>query len=293
MILATSLFAGKEPDALANDNDFKEDIDAIKAFAEKGVVEAQAVLSLYYLVGLYGVSHDFNESSKWAKKAAEQGDAGSQIRLATFYARGDGVRKSKSKSFKWSKKAAEQEHPEGQYMTAFNYMMGEGVRKNKKEGIKYLKLAAAQENKEAQGVLATEYDNGENIGKNSIKAFELWKAASMQGYQNAMVWLASSYYDGSGVPENYVESYKWFIIAIAKIETEKEFNQLQSLKSLLSKRMGPDQIAQAQKLAAEFKPSQERYLKRLEPFTPEIDAKRLLKKIRDAEKSKADKKSKS
>jgi len=93
--------------------------------------------------------------------------------------------------------------------------------------------------------------------------------------------------DGLGVPENFIQAYKWFILSMSKTENEKEINHLKSFTVLLSKRMGPDQVAEAQKLASEFKPSDnQEYIKRATRFDPDIDAKSLLKRIREGGKSK-------
>jgi TPR repeat protein len=57
------------------------------------------------------------------------------------------------------------------------------------------------------------------------------------------------YANGRGVPENYVDAYKWFVLALAQGNGLAEYD-----RDLLRGIMTPAQIAEAQKLAAEWKP---------------------------------------
>ena len=56
---------------------------------------------------------DLEESTKWYRIAAEQGDARAQNNLGFAYLYGEGVLKNLKESFKWFKKSADQGHPEG------------------------------------------------------------------------------------------------------------------------------------------------------------------------------------
>jgi uncharacterized protein len=58
------------------------------------------------------------------------------------------------------------------------------------------------------------------------------------------------------VPQDYVQAHKWFNLAAARIpasETESRAIAIKSRDSVASK-MTPAQIAEAQKLASEWKP---------------------------------------
>jgi len=59
---------------------------------------------------------------------------------------------------------------------------------------------------------------------------------------------------GHGVPQDFVQAYKWFNIA-ASTETDKEErDQFGRNRDLVSRKMTPNQIAEAQRLAREWKP---------------------------------------
>jgi TPR repeat protein len=53
---------------------------------------------------------------------------------------------------------------------------------------------------------------------------------------------------GVGVPQDYVQGHKWFILAATK------HAKYRANRDLLAKRMTPAQIAEAQRLARQWKP---------------------------------------
>ena len=82
---------------------------------------------------------------------------------------------------------------------------------------------------------------------------KLTKAAEA-GNADAQGRLALMYAAGHGVPQDFVQAYKWFNIA-ASTETDKEERD-RSVRNrdLVSGKMTPNQIAEAQRLAREWKP---------------------------------------
>ncbi len=65
--------------------------------------------------------------------------------------------------------------------------------------------------------------------------------------------LGALYYNGQGVPQDYVTAYMWFILA--SVEGDKLAIEN---RDLLAKEMTPAQIAEAQKMAREWKPTPSR-----------------------------------
>jgi TPR repeat protein len=58
---------------------------------------------------------------------------------------------------------------------------------------------------------------------------------------------------GRGVPQDYVEAHKWFNLAAAISTTESNRNTAVKGRDRVATRMTPDQIAEAQKLAREWR----------------------------------------
>jgi len=69
-----------------------------------------------------------------------------------------------------------------------------------------------------------------------------------QGHAKAQTNLGFMYGKGHGVTQDYVQAYMWYILAA---QGEKDTGEL---RDGLAKQMTPAQIAEAQKLAREWKP---------------------------------------
>jgi len=129
------------------------------------------------------------------------------------------------------------------------YRNGKGVPLNPPEAIKWFRLAAEQGDAMAQSNLGRMHDAGEGVPENDAAAVKWYRMAADQGYAIAQGYLGAMYGAGQGVPKNYVEAYKWFALA-ADQELSLEMDPL----SFLRGKMTPAQIAEGQKLAAEWKP---------------------------------------
>ena len=82
---------------------------------------------------------------------------------------------------------------------------------------------------------------------------KLTKAAEA-GNVDAQGRLASMYAVGHSVPQDFVQAYKWFNIAASTATDKEERDRSVSNRDLVSGKMTPNQIAEAQRLAREWKP---------------------------------------
>ena len=83
------------------------------------------------------------------------------------------------------------------------------------------------------------------------------RRAADQGYANSMLGLAALYEGGDGVPQVYVLAHMWYNLAIVHFpsaETDLRDTVAVEFRDKLAKKMTPDQIAEAQRLAGEWKP---------------------------------------
>jgi TPR repeat protein len=83
-----------------------------------------------------------------------------------------------------------------------------------------------------------------------LDAVAVRKAAD-QGNALAQFNLGSMYVTGHGVPQDYVLAYVWFDLAVPQFPASK------IKRDLTASRMTPVQIAEAQRLAREWKPKKE------------------------------------
>ncbi len=76
------------------------------------------------------------------------------------------------------------------------------------------------------------------------------KKAAEQGDEVAQFSLGDMYESGTGVPQDYVLAHMWFNLAAAK-----GYPFARDRRDYLAQYMTPDQIAEAQRLAREWKPT--------------------------------------
>lgn len=127
----------------------QEKLALIRADAEQGKAEAQALLGLNYLAGT-SVAKDETEAVKWLRLAAAQNHAQAQFSLGACLAKGIGVKKDEAEAVKWLRKSAEQNYAEAQTMLGLCYVLGHGVTPDLIEAYQWLYLAAAQGNEKAK-----------------------------------------------------------------------------------------------------------------------------------------------
>ena len=127
---------------------------------------------------------------------------------------------------------------------------GQGVPQNDAEAFRWYRLAADQGDATAQSNLGGMYEKGEGVPQNYVEAVKWYRVAAEQGYANAQFGLGFMYVNGVGVPNNDVEAYKWLALAAA------QQGDFAGARDAVRRRMTPAQIAEGQRLAAEWKPKE-------------------------------------
>jgi hypothetical protein len=130
------------------------------------------------------------------------------------------------------------------------YSLGLGVPENVAEALRWYRLAAEQGNASAQVRLGNIYDHGLGVPENVAEALRWYRLAADQGDASGQNNLGGKYARGDGVPENYVEAYKWFSLSASLGNKIAAGN-----RDHIRLKMTTSQIAEAQRLAAAWKPS--------------------------------------
>jgi TPR repeat protein len=81
------------------------------------------------------------------------------------------------------------------------------------------------------------------------KTYDLYRQLAEQGNAAAQYNLGLMYEKSRGVAQDYVQAHMWYNLAAAKGE-----KRARKLRDSLAERMTPEQIAEAQRLAREWKP---------------------------------------
>ena len=101
----------------------------------------------------------------------------------------------------------------------------------------------------AQYVLGRMYSLGQGVPQDYAEAMKWYRKAAEQGDASAQNNLGVMYDNGEGVPQDYVEAHMWFNLAAAQGNAQAKTN-----RDLVAKRMTSEQIAEAQRLAREWRP---------------------------------------
>ena len=132
-----------------------------------------------------GVKQDIEEAARCYRRAAEQGLVLAQSNLGKLYYYGLGVQKDLSEAVKWYRRAAEQGHAEAQNALGNCYFEGEGVSKDYSESVKWYRKAAGQGNVEAQNRLGNCFYLGQGVPKDVAEAAVWYHRAADQGFAPA------------------------------------------------------------------------------------------------------------
>ena len=143
---------------------------------------------------------------------------------------------------------AEKGDAQAQFLLGRAHAIGDGVPKDAVEAAKWYRHAAEQGNAIAQNNLGAKYAAGVGVPKDFAEAVKWWRKAAGQGLAAAQHNLGVSYENGDGVPKDYVEAYKWANLAAAQGNANGK-----KLRDGLENKMAPEQIAEGQRLAREFK----------------------------------------
>jgi uncharacterized protein len=255
--MAVTAHAGQfaEADAAYARGDYATAYRLLKPLAEQGNARAQYNLGFMHEKG-QGVPKDDTEAVKWFRKAAEQGNAYAQVNLGFMYSKGQGVPKDDTEAVKWFRKAAEQGIPKAQFNLGIMYEKGQGVPQDYAEAVKWHRRAAAQGYAKAQYNLGFMYAKGQGVPKDDIEAARRWRKIAELGYARAQYNLGFMYDKGEGVPKDYVLAYMWFSLAASRFHASEGENRDLAVKSrdLVASKMTPTQIAEAERLAREWKP---------------------------------------
>jgi len=227
---------------------------------KKGHPMASHELSmLYHLKGvLYedglGVQQDYSEAAKWYRKAAKRGHACAKHRLGLMYEYSRGVPQDYVEAANWYRKAAEVGNPDGQFSLGLMYEFGRGVPQDYSEALKWYRNLANQGIAIAQAKLGQMYWDGKGVPQDYTEAVNWNRKAAEQGNASAQHNLGLMYAKGIGLSQDYVQAHKWFNLSASRSQGE-DYKKTVSNRDLAEKRMTPAGVAEAQKLAREWRKS--------------------------------------
>ena len=163
------------------------------------------------------IAGDCETALREYRTAAQQGDAESQNALGVYYNNGMCVEQDRVEAMRWLQKAFE----------GFTRLANQG-------------------NAKAQRYMCVYYKEGRSVSQDYGEAARWCRLAAVQGEYWAQVNLAIMYEKGQGVTKDHVLAHMWYNISGLPYSRDR-----------VAKQMTSAQIAEAQKLAREWKPKKE------------------------------------
>ena len=120
--------------------------------------------------------------------------------------------------------------------------------------VRELRPLAEQGVAEAQLNLGNIYRKGRGVPQDYAEAVKWYSKAAEQGDAGAQYNLGLMYDNGLGVPQDAVQAHMWLNLAASKYPPGENRDRAVKNSDHVAKRMTPAQIAEAQKLAREWKP---------------------------------------
>ena len=133
------------------------------------------------------------------------------------------------------------------------YAEGEGVSQDYTEALRWYHKAADQGYAKAQNNLGGMYDNGRGVAQDYAEAMRWYRKAADQGNAAAQTSLGENYEKGQGVAQDYVMAHMWHNLAASEATGDRQ-EKYAAARDDLAAKMTPEQIAEAQRLAREWKP---------------------------------------
>jgi len=100
-------------------------------------------------------------------------------------------------------------------------------------------------------------DQGRGVAQDYQKAFEWSLKAAEKDSAMAQLSLGTMFWEGKGVSQDYVQAHMWCNLAASKLSGE-ERDVAADFRDSVAEEMTREQIAEAQKLAREWKPKGEK-----------------------------------
>jgi uncharacterized protein len=234
--------------------DYTKAVAYLRQAAGQGYAPAETGLGSCYAHG-QGVKQDDDEAVRWYRKAAAHGDALAQYCLGYAYAQGKGVPKDFDKAVQWWRQAAEQGQVYAQNALGQFYFQGEHPgdtnHVNYPEAVKWLRKAAEQDCAPAMGTLGYMYQYGVGVEHDWPLALQWNRRAAELGDATAQDNLGQMYENGNaGLPQDNVQAFKWFLLSAKQGSGLGHHDVIEfELHHVLT----PEQTAEAQRMAAEFR----------------------------------------
>jgi TPR repeat protein len=99
------------------------------------------------------------------------------------------------------------------------------------------------------------YVGGQGVPRDYAQAVVWLRKAAEQGNALGQINLGTTYERGQGVPQDYAQAHMWYNLAASHAEDPATREMAVKNRDDVATKMTPAQIAEAQRLASEWKPT--------------------------------------
>jgi TPR repeat protein len=136
------------------------------------------------------------------------------------------------------------------------YYYGHWVSRDYAAAARWYRRAAVSGNALAQSTLGDMYYYGRDVPQDFAMAASWWRLAADQGVALAQLNLSVLYANGDGVEQDYVKSHMYANLAAAQLPPGDDHAIASKNRDIIAKAMTPAQLAEAQRLAREWRPKE-------------------------------------
>lgn len=244
---STLLWAGEYDDGMRawDRQDYRLAKEKFLIAAEQGNAGAQIRLGFISYYGLDTTIKNYTQALSWFKKAAENNNTDAQFLVGAMYLKAEGVVKDYKQVMYWHTKAAELGNAEAQTSVGRMYRDGLGVEQNNKQAVYWFIKAANQGEVDAQKSLGVMYLRGDGLVQDNQQALSWFSKAAEQGDAEGQYRYGLMYLLGRGVTPNVVIGHMWLNLAASNGDTKA----YKARDDLAKSAMTGQQIEQAQQMA--------------------------------------------
>lgn len=196
------------------------DYDVVKNKADSGNVDAQYFLGFAMVYGMLGLEADIDKGFAYLKSAAETGHAKAQFHLALQYMEMSDVKDDRElamEGIKWARNAADQGEAVAQLLMVATHITGEYLPKDGVEILRWAQLAYAQGSAMGAAMVGKMYAFGfDGLEPEPEKALVPLLYAFKANFDIAAVDLGIMYLNGLGVDKDIDKARSYLIFAANK-----------------------------------------------------------------------------
>jgi hypothetical protein len=186
-----------------------------------------------------------------ARVKAEAGDVVAQFSLGALLYYGA---EDTTQAVEWIRRAAARELPDAEFQMGQLYDFGFGLAQDERQALVWYRKSADHGSAAAQRVVGDFYRTGRGVPTDSAEAARWYRRAADGDDLRGQYQLGTLYFDGTGVARDYVSAYVWFTIAAGQTPLIDNRKELIELRNIAAARMTPEQVAEAQRRVAVWKP---------------------------------------